>query len=127
MIGRRLLLLSTVFAAAPAFAQTSPAPAQGGDHLHQEESADIVITAPFVRELDLLAGRSVLQGDELVRDIRPQIGDTLARQPGVSATSFSPGSSRPVLRGFQGERVRVLTDGIGSIDPIEMNLPSAQA
>ena len=51
-----------------------------------------------------------------VRDIRPQIGDTLARLPGVSATSFSPGASRPVLRGFQGERVRVLTDGIGSID-----------
>jgi iron complex outermembrane receptor protein len=34
----------------------------------------------------------------------------------VSATSFSPGASRPVLRGFQGERVRVLVDGIGSID-----------
>ena len=36
--------------------------------------------------------------------------------PGVSATSFSPGASRPVLRGFQGDRVRVLVDGIGSID-----------
>ena len=35
---------------------------------------------------------------------------------GVSATSFSPGASRPVLRGFQGERVRVLTDGLGSLD-----------
>jgi iron complex outermembrane receptor protein len=34
----------------------------------------------------------------------------------VSSTSFSPGASRPVLRGFQGERIRVLTDGIGSID-----------
>jgi iron complex outermembrane receptor protein len=48
--------------------------------------------------------------------MRPQLGDTLARLPGVSATSFSPGASRPVLRGFQGERIRVLTDGIGSID-----------
>ncbi|MFN3520412.1 MAG: TonB-dependent receptor plug domain-containing protein, partial [Sphingomonas sp.] len=27
-----------------------------------------------------------------------------------------PGASRPVLRGFQGERVRVLTDGLGSLD-----------
>ncbi len=58
----------------------------------------------------------MLSGDDLQREIRPQIGETLTRLPGVSATSFSPGASRPVLRGFQGERIRVLTDGIGSID-----------
>jgi iron complex outermembrane receptor protein len=81
-----------------------------------EQSPEIIVTAPFVRELDILAGTSVLTGANLQRDIRPQIGDTLTRLPGVSATSFSPGASRPVLRGFQGERIRVLTDGIGSID-----------
>jgi iron complex outermembrane receptor protein len=70
----------------------------------------------LVRELDLLAGTSVLESEDLQREMRPQLGETLARLPGVSATSFSPGASRPVLRGFQGERIRVLTDGIGSID-----------
>ncbi|NJS15055.1 MAG: TonB-dependent receptor [Sphingopyxis sp.] len=60
--------------------------------------------------------RAQHEGDELARDIRGQIGDSLTRQPGVSATSFAPGASRPVLRGFQGERIRVLNDGIGSID-----------
>src|SRR3546814_7669476 len=70
----------------------------------------------YVRSLDILGNVSVLVGDELARDIRGQIGDTLTRQPGVSATSFSPGASRPVLRGFSGERVKILTDGIGSID-----------
>src|SRR3546814_10450834 len=50
------------------------------------------------------------------RQLKPTIGETLANQPGVSATSFGPNASRPVLRGFQGERVRVLTDGIGSFD-----------
>jgi iron complex outermembrane recepter protein len=92
------------------------AAAAGQDHLHSPEPADIIVTAPFVRELDVLAGKSVLTGVDLARDIRPQIGDTLDDLPGVSATSFGPGASRPVLRGFQGERVRVLTDGIGSID-----------
>jgi iron complex outermembrane receptor protein len=117
-----VLLASTSLYSAPAFAQPAQQPAaqarlaQSVDHVHEEQSEDIVITAPYVRELDILAGTSVLTGNELVRDLRPQIGDTLARQPGVSATSFSPGASRPVLRGFQGERVRVLTDGIGSID-----------
>ena len=103
--------------AAPQDPQPGVTPADtGGDHLHEEQPIEIVITADFVRELDLLGGTSVLTGNELVRDMRPQIGDTLARQPGVSATSFTPGASRPVLRGFQGDRVRVLTDGIGSID-----------
>jgi iron complex outermembrane receptor protein len=40
----------------------------------------------------------------------------LARQPGVSATSFGPAASAPVLRGLSGDRVRILTDGIGSLD-----------
>ena len=122
------LFASTVLTAAPALAQqTAPAEtpadpaaedaaARARDHVHQEVNEDIIVTAPFVRDLNILSGTSVLSGTELVRDMRPQLGDTLARLPGVSATSFSPGASRPVLRGFQGERVRVLVDGIGSID-----------
>ncbi|MFM6854435.1 MAG: TonB-dependent receptor plug domain-containing protein, partial [Sphingopyxis sp.] len=96
----------------------TPQPAGGvadGDDFHGP-SADLVVTAPYVRSLDLFGNVGVVQGDDLARDLRGQIGDVLARQPGVSATSFSPGASRPVLRGFQGERVRVLTDGLGSLD-----------
>lgn len=102
-------------AAAPAaFAQDAPPPPARS--VHVESGSEIVVTAPYVRDLDILAGKSVVTGEELVEDIRPQIGETLVSQPGVSATSFAPGASRPVLRGFQGERVRVLTDGLGSLD-----------
>ena len=117
-----ILLASTALAAAPAVAQTEQTPVESTNTSaptrtgHVEADREIVITAPFVRDLNILAGKSVITGDELVRDIRPQIGDTLTSQPGVSATSFSPGASRPVLRGFQGERIRVLTDGLGSLD-----------
>ena len=114
------LSASTALLAAPAaLAQTQPpadgAPAGEGDHLHEEQTVEVIVTAPL-RDLDLLAGTATLSGEDLVRDLRPQLGDTLARLPGVSATSFSPGASRPVIRGFQGERVRVLTDGLGSLD-----------
>ena len=119
----RFILLAGTAAAFPqlASAQTTrsaptapaPAPQAGGYHADDET---IVVTGNYLRELDVLSGSSVLTGSQLLRDIRPQLGDTLARLPGVSATSFSPGASRPVLRGFQGERIRVLTDGIGSID-----------
>ena len=116
---RSLLLLSAAFFSVPAFAQDAPPPDDqqpAADHVHEEIGSEIVVTAPFVSGLNILAGTSALTGNDLAREIRPQLGDTLARLPGVSATSFSPGSSRPVLRGFQGERVRVLVDGIGSID-----------
>ena len=102
-----------VILSAPAMAQDRTT-SNGGDDLHTGDP--IIVTAPYVRSLDILGNVSVLEGDELARDIRGQIGDTLTRQAGVSATSFAPGASRPVLRGFSGERVRVLTDGIGSID-----------
>lgn len=87
------------------------------DNYHNEPSRDIVVTGvlPTARQ-DMLSGVAVLEGDELTQKLRPSIGETLARTPGVSATSFGPSASRPVLRGLQGERVRVLTDGIGSID-----------
>lgn len=88
---------------------------QGGSHA--QPSDQIVVTAAFQRDrLDILSGVSVLQGEALTQAIRPTLGETLDRTPGVSATSFGPNASRPVLRGLQGERVRILTDGIGAFD-----------
>ncbi len=85
-----------------------------GDDFHTDKS--IIVTAPFFDEFNLLAGTSVLSGDDLTRETRPQIGDVLTKLPGISATSFTPGASRPVIRGLQGPRVLVLNDGLGTID-----------
>ncbi len=98
----------------PSFAQDAPQ-SQHGDH--EEVSEAIVVTGIYARDrADLLSGTSVLAAEDLARELRPTLGETLSRQAGVSATSFGPNASRPVLRGFQGERVRVLADGIGSFD-----------
>jgi iron complex outermembrane receptor protein len=101
--------------AAPALAADADA-APPGDY-HEPTPTDIVVTAPFERNrADVLSPVSVLSGQDLTREVRSTIGETLARQPGVSSTSFGPNASRPILRGFQGDRVRILTDGIGSFD-----------
>ncbi|WP_373491509.1 TonB-dependent receptor [Parasphingorhabdus sp.] len=121
MSHRRFLISAAILAlpVAPAYAQQSQPPAERverglSDDFHNDSM--IIVTAPYVDQLDILAGTSVLTGDDLTEDLRGQIGDSLTGLPGVSSTSFAPGSSRPVLRGFQGPRVRVLTDGIGSLD-----------
>lgn len=111
-----LTLATALLAPLPAFAQQAAGDenATTDDDFHRNQG--IIVTAPFVRDLSILAGTSELSGEDLAREARAQIGDALTKLPGVSATSFSPGASRPVLRGFQGERIRVLTDGIGTID-----------
>jgi iron complex outermembrane recepter protein len=110
------VLLATAAFASPAFAAEPDTPT-GESATAGGTGRDVIVTAPIRQsERDVLQGTSVVTGEELTRDLRPTIGETLARQPGVSATSFGPAASRPILRGFQGERVRVLTDGIGSID-----------
>ena len=99
---------------------------QGG--YHDRTPDDIVVTALIPRtQTDVLAGVSVVTGEKLERDMRSTIGETLARQPGVSSTSFGPNASRPILRGLQGERVRVLTDGIGSFDVSNTSVDHAVA
>ena len=102
---RYLFLLSaaSIALAAPAIAQTAPSgdSASRGQSTTNSQGDDIVITGIIeTSEKDMLAGTSIVSGEELTRDLRPSIGETLAKQPGVSATSFGPSASRPILRGF---------------------------
>ena len=54
---------------------------------------------------------------DLVQKNTVSIGEALDGQVGVAKRSFGPGSGRPVIRGFDGDRVLVLQDGLrlGSI------------
>lgn len=54
---------------------------------------------------------SVLEGDALVRQRGATLGETLEGEPGITGSHFGAGASRPVIRGMDGARVRVLTDG----------------
>jgi iron complex outermembrane receptor protein len=83
---------------------------------HPDTDQGIVVTGVRRPAGDILGGVSVLDEEKLTHDMKASLGDTLTSLPGVSASSFGPTASRPILRGLQGERVRVLTDGIGSLD-----------
>ncbi|MFA7602319.1 MAG: TonB-dependent receptor [Novosphingobium sp.] len=123
---RRVLLAAGCAMAAllaPAAAQAENAPPDSGageageGGYHRPESREIIVSGALrSSRQDMLSGVAVVQGAELTQALRPSLGETLGHTPGVSATSFGPTASRPVLRGLQGERVRVLSDGLGSID-----------
>jgi iron complex outermembrane receptor protein len=119
------LLLASALLPAGAARAADAAPA---DNQHGPDDPEIIVTAPYARDRKLVATAiSVLSGDELQRQTRSTIGETLARQPGVSASFFGPNASRPILRGLDNERVRVLTDGIGSFDVSNTSVDHAVA
>lgn len=97
-------------------AQTnSSSVASAADDIHLD---NVVVTAsPLARAPDeISAPTSVLAGAALTQRQQPTLGETLAGLPGVDSTWFGPGASRPVIRGLGGDRIRVLTSGVGTID-----------
>jgi iron complex outermembrane receptor protein len=116
MSKHHISLAAMAIALAPitAFANEEQATDPHGD-AHSDAEGIVVVGHPPV-DFNLLSSTSTIEGDDLDLNQRGQLGEVLANLPGVSATSFTPGASRPVLRGFDGDRIRVLTDGIGAID-----------
>ncbi|HON00807.1 MAG TPA: TonB-dependent receptor, partial [Acidobacteriota bacterium] len=45
-------------------------------------------------------------------NLAPSLGELLESQTGVAKRSFGPGSARPTIRGFDGDRVLILNDGM---------------
>ena len=56
---------------------------------------------------------SILSGRELSLKREATLGETLNTLPGVAASNFGPNSSRPVIRGLDAERVRIMQNGVG--------------
>ncbi|SIQ40165.1 TonB-dependent receptor [Pseudomonas flexibilis] len=59
---------------------------------------------------------AVLDGDALVLRREATLGDTLDSLPGVRASGFGAGASRPQIRGLDGARVMVMSDGVDVLD-----------
>ena len=53
---------------------------------------------------------------QIAREAPATIGEALEHEPGVANRSFGPGASRPVIRGFGGDRVLIIEDGIRTGD-----------
>ncbi len=59
---------------------------------------------------------TVLAGEDLVLRRDATLGETLAREPGINASPFGAGASRPVIRGMDTARVKLLSDGSEIMD-----------
>jgi iron complex outermembrane receptor protein len=75
---------------------------------------EITVTATGVEVAAFEAFQTVstLDSFALAEKTAASVGEVLDNQPGVAKRSFGPGTSRPVIRGFDGDRVLVLEDGV---------------
>lgn len=115
----RFTPLALAVAALPTFvaAQETAAPAA--------TLPSVVVTGNPLASDAITTPSSVLTGPELVLRRASTLGETLATQPGVSASYFGPNANRPVIRGFDGDRIRVLNNAGASLDASSLSFDHA--
>src|SRR6201991_962409 len=94
-----------------------PADATSSDSTDEPMRTVVVTGSPLSNDPDKLSTivESVSR-DQIMQRGGANLADALSDVPGVSATTFAAGASRPVIRGFDANRVRTLEDGVGSFD-----------
>lgn len=78
----------------------------------------VKITAPTTSSAESTGFKAdmIIHRDRLRQKREANLGDTLAHELGVTSSSFGPGSGRPIIRGQDGERVRVMENSMGTGD-----------
>ncbi len=77
---------------------------------------EVTITGNPLGTSDLIAPSARYSGDGLLLRSKTTLGETLDGTPGVSSTYFGPNASRPIIRGQDGDRIRILNNGGGLLD-----------
>lgn len=95
---------------APVVAQASPPRSAG------VASQSVVVTGNPLRSSDIAAPTSVLSGDGLALRRGSTLGETLDGLPGVSSSYFGPNANRPMIRGQDGDRIRMLSNSGAPLD-----------
>ena len=93
------------------------APAQQVPPQPTRQEKITVTASPLGRgETELAQPATVLDEEALRRKRAASIGDTLANELGVQSSAFGAGAGRPIIRGLDGPRIRVLENGLGTGD-----------
>lgn len=99
-------------------------------HAYAEENIDLAPVAVTGNPLgvgsdELVVPVSVLNGRELSLKRESTLGETLNGIPGVTATQFGPNASRPMIRGLDAERVKIMQNGISILDASSLSFDHA--
>lgn len=91
----------------------------------RQATSTVTVRGQVPHTADLLPPAHVLAGDQLVTRRGTALGDTLGQLPGVSSSYFGPHADRPVIRGQDGDRIRLLGNGGASLDASSLSYDHA--
>jgi iron complex outermembrane receptor protein len=74
------------------------------------------VTATPLASANLASIPAKVDAEQILKQGGSSLADALANIPGVSSTGFAAGASRPIIRGMDANRVRILEDGTSSSD-----------
>ncbi len=77
---------------------------------------DVTVTGNPLGTTDLIAPADAYSGNALLLRAQGTLGETLDGTPGVSSSYFGPNASRPIIRGQEGDRIRILQNSGSSVD-----------
>jgi iron complex outermembrane receptor protein len=78
------------------------------------EHVTVTATGQEQAALEVFQSVTALDLIDLLPKNATSLGDLLEEENGVAKRSYGPGTSRPVVRGFDGDRVLILQDGMPS-------------
>ncbi|MBL8512026.1 MAG: TonB-dependent receptor [Betaproteobacteria bacterium] len=81
-----------------------------------QQVENIVVIGNPLDTRDTAAPVSSLSGANLMLKKSSTLGETLSSLPGVSSTFFGPNASRPIIRGLDGDRIKILSNQGSSFD-----------
>lgn len=124
LIGAAVLCMTGVCAAqaappgpvAPVSATTENTTVLSAHQAAAQSLSDVTVTASPVGGAALAVPSDTLVGDGLTLRADTTLGQTLDGLPGISSSYFGPNASRPIIRGEDGDRIRVLNNGGAMID-----------
>lgn len=108
-------------------APTTYISAQAADTNMQLAPISVTANPLGVGSDEMVTPVSVLNGRELSLRRESTLGETLNSIPGVSSSYFGPNASRPIIRGLDSERVRIMQNGIGILDASSLSFDHAVA
>lgn len=96
-------------------------------HAHTEKLEVIEVTHGKEESSlsSFIPSASVLKEKELLRRRETTLGDTLQNEVGIQSSNFGPVAGRPVIRGLDGNRIRVLQNGLGTLDASAQSIDHA--
>jgi iron complex outermembrane recepter protein len=86
---------------------------------------DVIVIGNPLGSTEIIAPSTVVTPTDLVLKAKSTLGETLDALPGVSSTYFGPNASRPIIRGQDGDRIRVLQNSGASIDASALSFDHA--